>query len=83
VDELRRVLKPGGLLLIKELSIDTFETPFGRAARRFVEHPYEFMFGKDELLAYAEGRGLKALICEPHSMPGFLTDFLLVARKER
>jgi len=81
VDELHRVIKPGGLLIIKELSIDTFETTFGRVARRFVEHPYEFMLRKDEFLGYVQQRGFDVMACEPHSMLYFLTDFLLVACK--
>lgn len=82
VDELHRVITPGGLLVIKELSIDTFETPFGRMARQFVEHPYKFMFRREEFLAYAQQRGFDILACEPHSMLYLLADFLLVARKE-
>jgi ubiquinone/menaquinone biosynthesis C-methylase UbiE len=82
VDELYRVIKPGGLLIIKELSIDTFETPSGRVARRFVENPYESMLRKDEFLAYAQQRGFGVLACEPHSMLYLLTDFLLIVRKE-
>lgn len=82
LNELHRVLKPGGLLIIKELSIDTFETPFGRIARLFVEHPYDDMFGKKEFLDYLQQKGLKILVTRPHSMLSLLTDFYLVARKE-
>jgi len=48
--ELQRVIKPGGLLIIKELSIETFETPFGKISRQIVSHPYDDMFRKNELL---------------------------------
>jgi len=82
VDELQRVIKPGGLLIIKELSIETFETPFGRIARRLVEHPYDDMLKKDEFLVYIEKQGFKIVDCRPHSMMYFLGDFFLVARKE-
>ena len=83
IDELHRVIKPDGLLIIKELSIETFETPFGRLARRFVEHPYDDMLKKAEFLAYIEKQGFNIVDCRPHSMMYFLNDFFLVARKER
>jgi len=81
IDELHRVIKPDGLLIIKELSIETFETPFGRIARRFVEHPYDDMLKKDEFLGYIEEKGFRILDCRPHSMMYFLSDFFLVAIK--
>lgn len=83
VDELHRVTKPNGLLIINELSIETFETPFGRIARRFVSHPYESMLRKSEFLEYIEQQGFKVLVCRPHSMLYLLSDFFLVARRER
>jgi ubiquinone/menaquinone biosynthesis C-methylase UbiE len=83
VAELHRVIKLNGLLIIKELSIETFESPFGRIARRFVEHPYDSMLGKAEFLGCLEQQGFKILDYRPHSMLYFLSDFFLVASKER
>jgi ubiquinone/menaquinone biosynthesis C-methylase UbiE len=83
LDEMQRVIKPGGLLIIKELSIDTFSTPIGRIARRFVEHPYDDMFRKDEFIAYLEGKSFRILDCRPHSMIGLLSDFYLVAERKK
>jgi len=83
VKELQRVIKPNGLLIIKELSIETFESPFGRISRRFVEHPYDSMLRKAEFLECLEQQGFKILDCRPHSMLYFLSDFFLVAGKER
>lgn len=39
VEELYRVTKPNGLLIIKELSIETFETPYGRIASALLNIP--------------------------------------------
>ena len=83
VDELLRVIKPNGLLIIKELSIETFESPFGRLARRFVAHPYDSMLGKNQFLEHLEQKGFNVMVCLPHSMPFFLNDFFLVARNEK
>jgi len=83
IDELHRVIKPSGLLIIKELSIETFQTPLGRISRQFVSHPYESMLKKDEFFRHIEQKGFKILTCHPHSMLYFLNDFFLVARKER
>jgi ubiquinone/menaquinone biosynthesis C-methylase UbiE len=81
LNELHRIIKPNGLLIIKELSIETFETFFGKISRKFVEHPYEDMFRKDEFIDYLKQKGFKIEVLMPHSMVGFLSDFYLVARK--
>jgi len=65
IDELRRINKPDSLLIIKELSIETFETPFGRFSRRIVSHPYESMFMEIEFLEYLKKQGFR--ICEHQS----------------
>lgn len=81
LDELHRIIKPNGLLIIKELSIDTFRTFFGKISRKFVEHPYDDMFTEKEFVNYLKQKGYKIESLMPHSMLGFLSDFYLVARK--
>lgn len=81
LDELHRIIKPNGLLIIKELSIDTFSTFFGKISRKFVEHPYEDMFTEKEFIDYLTQKGFIIEVLMPHSMLGFLSDFYLVARK--
>lgn len=82
LDELHRIIKPNGLLIIKELSIDTFSTFFGKISRKFVEHPYDDMFTEKEFIGYLKYIGFKVLVYQPHSMLGFLSDFFLVVRKD-
>ena len=82
VNELYRVIKPNGLLILKELSIETFESPFGRLARQFVSHPYDSMLRKDDFIEYLEQQGFTVITCQPHSMVIFMSDFLLVVRKD-
>lgn len=47
LDELHRVLKPGGLLHIEDGSIEAFtKNRFGRFLHRILDHPYEQMYTK-------------------------------------
>ena len=82
IAELQRVIKPGGLLIIKELSIETFETPFGKISRQIVSHPYDDMFRKNELLECLKALGFSICDDRPHSIPVFLIDFYLVAKTD-
>jgi ubiquinone/menaquinone biosynthesis C-methylase UbiE len=82
IDEVHRIIKPGGLLIIKELSIETFETPFGRLSRRIVSHPYDSMFRENEFLETIKEKGFEICAHQPHSIPIFMDDFFLVGKKE-
>lgn len=45
-----RVLKPGGKFLIQDASIESFtKTRFGRLMHKYLEHPYDVMYNKDQL----------------------------------
>jgi ubiquinone/menaquinone biosynthesis C-methylase UbiE len=47
LEELHRVLKPGGYLHIEDGSIEAFtRTSFGRFLKRILDHPYEQMYTK-------------------------------------
>ena len=81
IDELHRIIKPRGLLILKELSIETFETPFGKLSRQIVSHPYDSMFSKKEFLEYIQRKGFEICECQSHSIPFFLNDYFLVAKK--
>jgi len=59
LDELKRVLKPGGQLLIEDLSTETFATPFGRLLKKILDHPYSSMYKRSEFLEYLKSIGFK------------------------
>lgn len=44
IQEIKRVLKPNGEVILEELSIDSFSQGLGRAGRYLLAHPYREMF---------------------------------------
>jgi len=82
VEELRRVIKPGGYLIIKELSIETFETPIGRIAKRLVEHPYGSMLSREKFIKHTAKTGFDISYLHLSTRFFWMKDFLLVARKK-
>ena len=59
IEELKRVLKVGGELILEEFSIDTFSGLPGRLYRLLLSHPYEYMFSTDEIVRHIEDVGFK------------------------
>jgi ubiquinone/menaquinone biosynthesis C-methylase UbiE len=79
--ELRRVLKPGGLLIMEDLSRETFSHAAGRVFRRLTEHPYDSMLTMGEFRDYALRNGFEILHFEERIPLGLLKYFIMVARK--
>lgn len=77
--ELKRVLRPGGHVVIEDLSIETFSTPFGRILRRLLDHPYPAMYTEDEFVQYLREVGFK--ISFHRTYKAFLRSFVVVAKK--
>ena len=79
--ELKRVLKPGGKMLLEDHSIETYsDTILGRFFRKTMAHPYETMFTREEFFAELENLGFKITIkkvCKDFN----LIYFLVVAQK--
>lgn len=59
IEELRRVLKEGGKLILEELSLDSFSGFPGGIYRALLAHPYEQMFSEEEFVQYLEYAGFK------------------------
>lgn len=57
--ELHRALKPGGQLILEDLSIETFETKIGKFLKIFLKHPYKQMFRKKDFHEHLYKLGFK------------------------
>lgn len=77
--ELHRVVKPGGQLILEDLSIETFSTPFGRLLRKLLAHPYQDMFTQAEFVNELKALGF-IVETEKQYYPG-LKYFVVIARK--
>ena len=81
VRQLHRVLAPGGLLILEELSRESFEHAAGRVFRALTEHPYECMLTISELRDELGRTGFEILHLRERRPLGLLRYFTLVARK--
>lgn len=79
--ELRRVLKPGGLLILEELSRETFTHAAGKLFKALTEHPYDAMLTRDGFRDYVLQAGFDILHFEEKVPFGLLKYFVMVARK--
>lgn len=59
INELKRVLKPEGELLIADLSSESFSHGTGRLWKILTDHPYETMFTAQEFVDYLEKIGFR------------------------
>ena len=59
IEELRRVLRKDGKLILAEYSLDTFSGFPGRLFRSLLAHPYERMFSTEEFVKHLENAEFK------------------------
>lgn len=81
LNELKRVLKPGGQMIIEELSLESFETFPGKIEKRILEHPYEDMFRADEFVDYLKEMGIDILHYETHHPMQLLKYIVVIGKK--
>lgn len=79
--ELKRVLKPGGQLIIEDLSIETFETFIGKVLKNVFDHPYELMYKREEFIDYLKMLGFKIEKYQVYYHVGLLKYFIVIASK--
>jgi len=79
--ELKRVLKPGGELILEDLSIETFDTPTGRIMKKVFKHPYEVMYKKDEFLNYLKASGFGVIEQKSYHPLYLIKYFVVIAKK--
>jgi ubiquinone/menaquinone biosynthesis C-methylase UbiE len=81
VMQLKRVLKRGGLLILEELSRETFDHAAGRLFKKLTEHPYDSMLTTQGFHDYVLQNGFDILHFEEKNPFGLLKYFVMVARK--
>jgi len=79
--ELKRVLKPGGELLISDSSIETFETFTGRIMKQILRHPYDKMFQEEEFTSYLKTIGFRIEHARSYNLAPLHRFFILIATK--
>jgi len=82
IEQIVRVTKSGGLLVLEDLSIETFKSPVGMLARTFLDHPYGQMFKQSEFVQQLEKCGTEILAEKTYTNFGTIRYFVVVARKK-
>jgi ubiquinone/menaquinone biosynthesis C-methylase UbiE len=80
VSELKRVLKPGGELIMEDLSIDSFSGFPGRAYRPLMIHPYRHMYSVDAFVDHVRACGFTISDLRRTRPLGLIQFFYLAAR---
>ena len=79
--EIKRVLKPGGELILEDLSIASFTKGIGRLWRVLSDHPYDAMYRPDEFTGFLKEIGFAIRNYKESNPLGFVKFFSLNAVK--
>lgn len=77
--ELKRVLKPGGELILEDLSIETFNGFFGWIMKKTLKHPYETLYKRNDFIDYLKTLGFN--IVREQSYHSMIKYFVVIAKK--
>ncbi len=77
--ELKRVLKPGGKLILEDLSIETFNGFFGWFMKKTLKHPYDTMYKRNDFIDYL--KTLDFNIVREQSYHPMIKYFVVIAKK--
>ena len=80
IEELKRVLVPGGQLILEDLSIESFSGFPGRAYRPLMIHPYRQMYTVDQFVGHAKRCGFTITHLRRSNPLGLVKFFHLAAR---
>ena len=81
IKELHRVLKPGGKLIIEDLSIETFNQGVGRIYQKVLDHPYDDMYTPNEFVKHLESLGFRINSFHAYYPHHLLKYFVVIAEK--
>ena len=81
LDETMRVLKPGGLFFIEDLSAESFEYAAGIFFKALTAHQYDVMMKLGEFTSYLSKIGFEILRFEEKNQLGVFKFFRIIAKK--
>lgn len=81
LQELYRVLKPGGQLILEDLSIESFHYSIGKLLKYILKHPYKQMYTQDQFISYLKQLGFSIIHQDTLYPASLLRYFVVVAKK--
>jgi len=81
IAEIKRVLKPNGILLLEELTKDSFTYGIGNIFRKKTEHPYDSMFSTIDLYNELANSGFRILFFKEKNMLRVFKYVIIIAEK--
>jgi ubiquinone/menaquinone biosynthesis C-methylase UbiE len=82
IDEIKRVLKPNGELILEDLSIESFTKDIGKLWRILTDHPYNLMYSAAEFTEYMTQTGFEIINYKESNPLKFIRHFSLNAIKK-